>query len=77
MTGSRWRSDHDYHAGMEQGTSAPESMAELLARTGVQTTAEGRERARLRLAESARRNADDADETAEFLARLRAGSAAA
>lgn len=62
---------------MEQGTSAPESMADLLARTGVQVSDEGRKRARLRLAESARRNAEDADETAAFLDSLRAGRPAA
>jgi hypothetical protein len=60
---------------MEQGTSAPESMADLLARLGVQVTPEGRARARGRLAESRRRHDEDPDAGAEFLARLRSNAA--
>jgi hypothetical protein len=59
---------------MEQETSAQPSMADLLARVGVQVTPEGRARAKARLAESRRRNSEDADETASFLAGLRSGA---
>lgn len=59
---------------MEQETSAQPSMVSLLAGLGVQVTPEGRARAKKRLAESRQRNADDAAETASFLADLRSGA---
>lgn len=59
---------------MEQDTSAPESMAELLDRMGVDVTPEGRQRARQRLAESRQRHAENAPARAAFLERLRAGT---
>jgi hypothetical protein len=69
------RAAQRYPERMEQDTSASQSMAELLAALGVVVTPEGRAHARRRLAESRRRHAEDAPATAEFLARLRAGTA--
>ena len=59
---------------MEQDTTSPATMAELLARAGIAVTDEGRSRARRRLAEADASR--DRGARAAFLADLREGRAA-
>ncbi|MEU4564245.1 hypothetical protein AB0F72_38180 [Actinoplanes sp. NPDC023936] len=58
---------------MEQDTRSKLSLDEIHTRMGMDVTAEGKARARLRLQESA--EARDHDARAAFIARLRAGQA--